>query len=371
MPWSYARGKRYWRQFHQTPFEFNDQFQTPHGAVLPSPQLAEPGPGSWLVSDVDSRMSIPAGGGLLWTGIGGAAWDRCMLAATTPFVRKSGRYCQFELTPTTAAAYLRGGWNFNLGTSAGTGATGQILANEATIYVGGGGFINVTDGLDVVSPLYPYSLGTSYTFRVYDAGFGWLYYVCPTASLPHGWVLLWERAVSYPKVPHFTPHLNNHSVQGTCAQFFVREGKIKPPVAAQSLPGAGELLSAAADGIAECELQAPAAGVINLVFRYSDAANFWYAQVNTLTDSFWLKKVVAGVDTFVAQTSVLWQPGAWSRIRAVCFANHIRLFSGIQSGPSTDDTFNQTALLFGTDATGGAGKTQNLQFQTGGRLLLN
>lgn len=371
-PLTYARGKRYWRQRHSYPYEFNDQFGVPHAAVFPSPQIAVPGPGSWLVSDADSRMSIPAGGGLLYTGIGAQQWDRCILTSTVPFIRHSGRYCEFELTPTMAAAYLRGGWNFNLGTSAGTGSSGQILANEATIYVGGGGFINVTDGLDVASPLYPYTLGVSYTFRVYDTGTGWLYYARLT-SVPDSWALLWERVTSFPVVPHFNVNLNNHSVQGTCSHFFVRQGLAKPPVAGESQPGVNVWFSGAADGLIDAEVLAPTNDVRSLVFRASDANNYWYAQLNTTNQTFQLHKVVGGVDNTISLTSTLWVPGAVYRLRIVMFANHIRTFYATNSGPSTDDSFNETSLLFGTQPAGNFndGDIVNLRCQTGGKLLLN
>lgn len=374
MPLTYFRNKRYWRQFHQYPFELNDEFGTPHVAVLPSPQICQPGPGSWLVTDLDSRMSIPAGGGLLYAG-GGANWDRCILVATTPFARKAGMYCEFETTPTNTA-YLRAGWNFNQGTSGGTGANGAILYNEATIYLSGGGFINLTDGLDVVSPLYPYvNTGTSYTFRIYDTGHGWLYYVRPTLT-PNAWTLLWERTHPFPHLPHFNPHYNNHSLTGTSSHFFVRQGLAKPPVANAPAPHANLLMAGAADSLIDVEIKAPTNAVRVLVFRYADANNYWFAEMNTTLQTYKLRKVAAGVTSTIASTSLLWLPGAFYRLSALTFANHIRLFSGVQSGPSTDDTFNQTAVLFGLGPTAGGGALNdgdaiNLRCQTGGTLLLN
>src|SRR5712692_5976768 len=112
-PWTYARQKRYWRRFHAYPYLFNDGFAENYAAVLPSPKLCNPGPGSWLVTDLDSRMSEA---GNLTFAAGSNAWDRCILVATTPFARQAGQYLEFELAP-TATAYLRAGWNFNQGTS--------------------------------------------------------------------------------------------------------------------------------------------------------------------------------------------------------------------------------------------------------------
>jgi hypothetical protein len=369
------RGKRYWRQFHQFPFEFHDAYGVNHAAVLPSPQICVPGPGSWLVSDAASRMSV-TGGKLTYAVDPSPNWDRTILVASLPFVRRAGRYCQFEWTPTNIA-YTRFGWNFvNVGGSVGTGANGSIQLNEATIYLGGGGFVNVTDGLDVASPLYPYSPGTSYTFRIYDQGpgLGYLYYVCPTLSLPSNWVLLWERFRSFTTDTRYVLAQNNHSQTGTSAEAFVREGLVKPPIAAHSQPGTGLVLAGAADGLIDVEVRAPTNDRRRLVFRGSDASNYWYLRLDTTNQTFALRKVVAGVDSAVALTSCLWAAGAYYRLRVVTFASHIRSFFGINSGPSTDDSFNQTAALFGTGVAGdnfADGDFLNLRCQTGGAMRLN
>lgn len=375
MPWTYARGKRYWRQFQPSPLEFNDEFALARGAVLPSPKLCEPGPGSWLVTDLDSRMT-QAGDSLVYATGGGGAWDRCMLASTLPFRRQSGQYLEFEFTPTTAAAYFRGGWNFvNAASATGTGANASIQYNEATIYLAGSGMVLVTDGLDVVSPLYPYALGTSTTFRVYDTGTGWLYYVSPTTALPDGWVLLWERVASFTRLSTVIPALNNLSLSGTCGHVRVRQGLVKPPVASVPLPGPGTLLTGAADGLIDAEVTAPASGSRMLVFRASDAANYWYLELDMTAQTQVLHKVVGGVDTVVAVTGDILTPGGMYRLRVLTFGPHIRTFWGIQSGPYTDDPFNQTAALFGNAPPGGAsfatGEMQNLRCRSGGRMLLN
>lgn len=375
MPITYARHKRYWRQFHQYAFELNDQFAKPTAAVFPSPQICQPGPGSWLVTDLDSRMSIPAGGGLLWAG-GSNAWDRCILVSTTPFAHKAGTYCEFEITPTGLNDYIRAGWNFNQGTSGGTGANGAILYNEACMYITGAGTLDVVDGLDVVAPLYPLTLGTSYLFRIYDTGTGWLYYVRPTASAANTWTLLWERTHSFPKVPHFNLCVNNHGQPGTSAHFFVRQGKVKPAANTALAPVANLLLSGAADSLVSVEMKAPANDTRALVFRYSNAQNYWAAVLNNLNQTLQLTKTVAGTTSVVSNTGVTWQTGAFYRLSALTFANHIRIFWGVQGPVYTDDNFNQSAVLFGMGPTAGgggfnAGDAINLRCQTGGALLLN
>ena len=117
--------------------------------------MCEPGPGTLTRQDLDNRMSVNFGA-LTFAGAS-AAWDRTYLFSQQGFTRRPGRFLECEFTPQNFD-YLRVGWQ--------RASNGLIADNDAMIYVGGGGFINVVDGLDPISPLYPYVLlSTSYRFR--------------------------------------------------------------------------------------------------------------------------------------------------------------------------------------------------------------
>jgi hypothetical protein len=367
-PLTYQRPRRYWRQRQATRFEFQEEFSDNVGpAPFPSPLLCRPGPGSWLVTDTDLRMTTNLSSLVYAAPPASPNWDRCMLVATLPFHRKAGRFLEFEVTPQNVA-YHRAGWN--------NASAGTIQNNEATLYIGGGGYINVTDGLDVVSPLYPYTVGTSYVCRIYDTGTGFLYYIKRTLDPANAWTLLWERSTSYTRLTALWPALNNHSLQGGMDYARVREGMVKPPVVVAPRPPANYAVAGAADGLLEAMVLAPRNDQRSLYFRVSDASNYWRAVMDTSANTYSLRKVVAGVETVVSSVSANWTTGSYYLLRVLFFANHLRLFSGINPGPTADDAFNQTAALCGTGPiTGGGtvleGDILNLRFQTGGALLLN
>jgi hypothetical protein len=290
-----------------------------------------------------------------------------MLQGTIPFYRTPGRFLEFELTPTNTA-YMKAGWN--------NFASASQAFNEAQIYVGGGGFINVTDGLDVASPLYPYTAGTSYTFRIYDTGKGFLTYVCPTATLPTGWVLLWERASSATKLTTLYPVLNNLTLSGTMEGVRVRDGLVKAPVAFAALPPINYPIGAAADGLFESTIKAPAASQRSMYFRLIDPNNYWRVVMDTAANTYYLQKNVAGVMSAPISVPFTWRPNSFYLIRVCCFGPYIRAFVGVTSGPTTTDTDLQTATIFGTGPIGGGspgntGDIINLKCQTGGAMLLN
>jgi len=290
-----------------------------------------------------------------------------MRVSTLPFHRRAGRFLEFEVTPQNVA-YHRAGWN--------NGSAGTIQNNEATVYIGGGGFINVTDGLDVVSPLYPYAAGTSYVGRIYDTGAGFLFYIKRTLDPADSWTLLWERSTSYTRLTALWPALNNHSLQGGMDYVRVRQGMVKPPVVFAARPPASYAVAGGADGLLEAMVLAPRNDQPSLYFRVSDPNNYWRAVMDTTANTYSLRKVVAGVETIVSSLTVNWTTGSYYLLRVLYFGNHLRAFSGINSGPTADDAFNQTAALCGTGPlTGGGtvvdGDILNLKCQTGGALPLN
>jgi hypothetical protein len=254
----------------------------------------------------------------------------------------------------TNVAYLRVGWN--------RAADGSIGQNEALIYIGGGGYVNCIDGLNAVGVLYPYVTGTSYRFRIYDTGGGFLYYV--SADGGANWKLLWEKTDSATALLY--PAVNNHSLTGSMEYVRVRNGRLRAPVVAVSSPPAGlELDGGSADGIFQVTLPAPASGTPLLRFRGTDASNGWQLAMDVGAGLLALRKVVAGATTTVGTIAVGWVTGQEYLLRAVCFGSSIRCFLGNSSGPTATDTFNQTATRLGT---GSAGSYTALKAQTGGTL---
>lgn len=392
MPWTYARQKRYWRRRHDLPFLFEEEFSNTLAAVFPSPKTCQPGPGSWTVTDGDSRMS-QASDNLVYAAGVSNAWDTCTLGSTVDFARRAGQFLEFEITPTTAAKDFRGGFNFRGPTDA-VGINPANARNEALLWFtpgfAGTGVVNLLDGLDAIGTQYPTTLATSYLCRIYDTGTSFLYYIRTSAAGPSAWTLLWERITSLPAGVSIGPALNCHSQQATLAHLFVRQGMAKPPVLTAISTSPHTLYDGTAEMLLDFELKAPATvagnGFRRFTFRGSDGQNYLYVMVDAKNSAMSLGKVTAGVDTNLAITNTLaFMPGSFYRIRVLAFANHLRTFYGIQPGPYADSNFNQTAALFGNCPPGGAagfdaaspgyayadGDIQNMRQQTGGTLLLN
>jgi hypothetical protein len=336
MPWTYCRGRKVWRQAAVAPSLLQDEFVVPDPNPLSNPRICEPGPGTFNVVDLDARLSVNFGA-LTFAGAS-AVWDRTYLYSTMGFARRAGRYLEFEFTPQNLE-YMRVGWQ--------RASNGLIGDNDAMIYFGGGGFINVVDGIDPVSPFYPYAaLTTSYRCRVYDTGAGYHYYVqeAPGTS----WTLLWRKTNTNAPLFAIYPAIQNIGLQGTMQWFRIKNGALKPPVAFIAAPANNQTSCGAADGITEVALTVPAAGSPGLVFRQSDAANFWKLVLNRAGNQLELVKVVAGAATTVATSAFTWATGDTQLLRVVHFSDKLRCFLGNIAGPIATDSFNQTAAQIGT-----------------------
>jgi hypothetical protein len=353
MPWTYCRGRKAWRQAAAAPYLLQDEFLVPDPNPLANPRICEPGPGTLNVQDLDGRLSVNFGA-LTFAGAS-AAWDRTYLYSTMGFARRVGRYLEFEFTPQNLD-YMRVGWQ--------RAANGLIADNDAMIYIGGGGFVNVIDGIDPVSPFYPYAaLSASYRFRVVDTGDGYHYYVqeAPGTS----WTLLWRKTNSNARLFAIYPAIQNIALAGTMQWFRIASGRLKPPVAFLAAPANQQASCGAADGITEVSVTVPAAGAPGLVFRQSDAANFWKLALNRAGNQLELVKVVAGAATTVAASPFTWTTGDTHLLRVVHFGDKLRAFLGNTAGPIATDAFNQTAAGIGTlaDTT-----YQRLRCDAGGSL---
>jgi hypothetical protein len=100
------------------------------------------------------------------------------------------------------------------------------------------------------------------------------------------------------------------------------------------------------------EVTTPAAGNAELWFRAADSQNYWKLVQNTAGGTLDLAKVVAGVTTTVGTTAFTWTAGEPATLTALGFGDKIRTFYGRAAGPTTTDSFNQTAALIGVGPTG-------------------
>jgi hypothetical protein len=334
-----------------------DEFMVADANPLVDPRIAEPGPGVWDVTDLDARLSV-AGGALTIVNPASASWDRTMLLLSVPFSRRRGRFLEGQFTPTANNQDQIIGWQKS--------ESALINAHEAGIRFGGGGFVLVADGTEYVNPLWPYTGGTSYAFRVYDGGAeqgDFYYYVRATSTTT--WTLIWRKRSSASFLTQLWVALNNIGHDGTMSYLRVRNGVIKNVAGFVTHPSTNQDLCGAADGIHEVQVECPASGSPGLVFRKSSSNNLWKLVLNRAGNTLDLIERNAGVDTTRATTAFTWVTGDTYLLRAVTFGDYIRCFLGRTAGPTYTSSFNNTADLTGTlaDAT-----YTDLRVDTGGEL---
>jgi hypothetical protein len=186
---------------------------------------------------------------------------------------------------------------------------------------------------------------------VYDTGDGFLYYINEQPS--SSWTLLWRKELSPSRLESLWPAVQNIAQQGTMQWLRIKSGRAVPPRTLVRQPEQNETAGGAADGLFECQFAAEAAGSPGLVFRQSDAANYWKLVVNRAANTVDLVKVVAGAATTVGTTALTLAAGTQVRLRALCFGDKIRTWHGLTPCTNATDSFNQTATGIGTlgDAT--------------------
>jgi hypothetical protein len=342
MPWTYCRGRKYWRRAASRPYRFQDEFTVADPNPLVIPRLAEPGPGSWNVVDLDGRLAVNLNQ-LAITGAGSAAFDRTCLENPQPWERKAGRFVEFKVAPLNAGN-MRVGWQSAPG--------GLIAGNLALVEWDAGGVINVRDDLAAVAVQYPYTApGSVQHVRIYDTRDGFLYYVADH-STPSTWQPLWHKTASPARLAAVYLAIQNKDQQFTMDYFRVLDGVLPPPAAFLADPAPGELTCGGANALVSVEVTTPAAGNAELWFRVADSQNYWKLVQNTAGGTLDLAKVVAGVTTTVGTTAFTWTAGEPATLTALCFGDKIRTFYGRSSGPTTTDAFNQTAALTGVGPAG-------------------
>jgi hypothetical protein len=335
MPWSFCRGRRHFRLRPQRPYELNDEFQVPDPNPLANPRICEPGPGALHGHDMDARMSVNFGA-LTFAGAS-AAWDRTYLfSGGQTWSRRAGRYLEAEFTPLNIG-YMRVGWQQS--------QTGLISGNLAMIYFSGSGNIEVVDDLDVMQCSYPYAAGVaSYRFRVVDTGDGFLYYVQTAPAT--GWTVVWHKPLSRSRLDTLWLAIQNIDLTGTMQWLRVGSAPLRPPSLVRQ-PAHNEIICGSADCLVDATLTGIASGAPGLVYRYSDAANYWRAIFDISAGQIKLIKKVAGVDTTVASAAFSY-PGTWTKLRVVCFGNYHRVFVAQTRLLAATDAFNSTAEGVGT-----------------------
>ncbi len=355
MPWSFCRGRRYFRARPQEAYEFNDEFVVPDANPLSAqPRICEPGPGvlQWL--DLDGRLSVNFGA-LTFTGASGA-WDRTALHTEfQSWARRRGRYLEFEWTPLVNDS-MRVGWQ--------RGSTLLIADSLAMIYFGGGATVNVVDEQDTMETGYPYSAATySYRCRVVDTGTGFLYYI--RRSIDTDWTVLWHKPLSMSRLTPIRIGIQNIAQTGTMQYLRIGNAPLRPPSIIRQ-PANNELYCGAASGLLDVTFLTPASGAPGLIYRYQDAQNYWRVEIDKTAGEVQLIKKVANADTTVATYADEPNTGDTVRLRILFFGSSHRVFIAQNRVIAATDAALSTAEGIGT--LGGGVTYTDLRFDSSGAL---
>ena len=339
MPWQTGRARRYYRQGPLPAFDLLDEFLVADPNPLISPRKCEPGPGSLTVLDTDAILSVNFGA--LTSAGGGAGFDRNYVHSPNSFSRRAGRFIEWEITPITDAAF-QGGWN-KTSSPLVAGALAQI-AFVATPN------IQVLDDTTYVAVNMPYtSSSQAFICRVYDLGNAFLYYVQDRAV--GTWQPLWRKELTPSGLDAIYPVLQWNTMQSTTQFLRIKSGRVPHAAVQIANPGQDTYYDVgAADGLFEVTFQSSGSGKPGLIFRRTDANNYWGLRADIAGATVELYKVVAGVTTSVGTTSVSFATTPNIRLRAVCFGTRIRTFFGLTAGTATTDAAHQTATQIGTGA---------------------
>jgi hypothetical protein len=342
LPWSYSRGRKFWRQGLITPYEFQDEFTIADVNPLVTPRLAEPGPGMWNVVDLDGRLAVNLNQ-LAITGGGSAAWDRTYLENPQPWARKAGRLLEFKYAP-ISAGNARIGWQSAPG--------GLVASNLAMLqYENSGPYLQVRDEQGTIPVNFPTAAGASGQLcRIYDTGTEFLFFVADPLVSSHYFYPLWRKTSTRSGRADIYHAIQNYDQQFTMDYLRIREGWLPKPTAHLVDPAAGQLALCGADGYCEVQVTTPASGTAELRFRYQDSLNYWRAELNIAGSTLKLVKKIAGTDTTLGTTAVTWTTGEPVTLKAVFFGTAIRIFYGRLAGTATTSANLQSAALCGTGA---------------------
>lgn len=267
----------------------NDEFSTDEAAPLASPRTAEPGPGSWTLTQTGGTFSIS--GGIETASLSGANWTDLRAVAGDTFTRVAGLgfYSRWRATDLTGDFPLP----FLLSNTATPTITGYVDTYHG-IYVDATGFYAIANqqGIKVGSYIVNTYEDTAvvlkssgaYTFRKISSVWClvWVSYsetITPLyfLRLPYAKVINWG-AQNVATLPAFAD---------TSFLTFNQTGALS----------AGTGFTHPANGWINNTLTTrPSASNTDFRFRIQDASNYWQRTINSSGDII-LNEVVAGVPT--------------------------------------------------------------------------
>jgi hypothetical protein len=249
-------------------WQFRDEFTTADPPPVDDPRTAEPGPGSWTVTDTNEIMHV-LGGVAVFNGTP-AANDGIFAG---PFTRSAGLAFFFRIPTRTTFTGGRARFGFDAATAGGLDI--GFDANSVTV-------IRIKYGTTVIDTV---NISTADQFACIMRGTGGYLFYKNTSAV---WTLLWvydlENANQYAKVV-FTAGAVNFTYDSArlaqlTAPFNTDFGYATDQDAGSVLAGA--TFTHTADFFLEFTVTTlPTANNIDCFFRVQDADNYWIARVTS------------------------------------------------------------------------------------------
>jgi hypothetical protein len=269
-------------------YSLYDDFTTDESAPLTSPRTAEPGPGSWTITDASNRISISGGR----VTVAAAAGTTRMVSATIN--RAEGLWLTAEFTGASGAEF----YPLIYGRSAATRDIRAITGTAFGQFDIGDTAANYIRVLDVGNVAVGASWHVGFLLRSAGA-----FVFAKNATLFPAWTLLFVDGNGNSNYPIT---IADRSASEAFTQDYAAVRQLNAPFTeangiasvSVSAPADGAAYTATADAVHTLTLTAPAviATEAGLRYRITDANNYWRAYFDT-AGAFKVDSVAAGTPT--------------------------------------------------------------------------
>lgn len=282
-----------------------------------SPRACVPGPGSLTITDPDGALSI-SGGALVWNdaSLSGATG----MVGASAIARQDGLALLATLTNRTAIANaVRVGWHDSAATVTSTTPLYALRITNATTAVASREGSDGSSGPNI--SISGSAVAYSALVIVRNGGGG---FVLDREGGSGNWTLRWvySRTTNASLVPIV------HSPQAASDARFTQT-EIRVWLASEfatrwgaatyysATPSSGAVGTGSANTIVSASWTPASAETLNLIFRRTDASNYWTVRGDQAGSTIKLIQVVAGVETERSSAAQTWTVGTKYRVTAI------------------------------------------------------
>ena len=312
-----------------------DRFTTDASAPLTSPRTAQPGPGSWTVTDTNSRLRIVAGA--LTLDSAGLSFSDPGIVSIGSYARVAGRAYLVNVDISDADGIAMIGW---VGPSSAGLAQHGIHFRSATLKVYAS---NTTPTTDIIVDAFS---ATTYQISIILQNTGAFYLIKGGAFT--AWTLIWvgNQDTGQPLYAEIAArsllgawdNLRVTDLGGAWASDYGIATQRKATSADS------DTITMQANALVEHTITAATGVTQELNVRYTDADNRWIVRMDQAGSTCKLIERNAGTETERSSAAQTWTNGSTYRVVVVCDGTTITSYvANIQKNTYASATLNQTA----------------------------